>query len=186
MPETYEKVKIGKRIASGADRVVYRYGDTQVIKFSSFSHIVGNTMREKMLHDYEVCKKYFGAYVVETLEMRGEKKSQYIEIQPFIKGTVVSRGNITNPGVREQLKELVSGLEKMKKDGYAPIDLMGHVGFFNLSLNNVFLDESGKLKIIDASLFESKSVGGAGWLFMPFFPVIIMFQEFILKRLLSK
>ncbi|MBA3788865.1 hypothetical protein H0X32_00525 [Patescibacteria group bacterium] len=182
----YDRSKVGKRIGSGADSIVYQYGENQVIKFSSLHLLIGKKMRQKLRADYKLCKEYFNDFIVETEEVGDANSSQHIEIQAYVKGVPLQAKHVRNPEVREQLERIITALEKMEKEGHAPIDLIGYSGLLTRSLHNVLIDEKGKLRIIDATLFETQSVGGIGLLFVPLFPLIIAGQKRMLKSFLKK
>ncbi len=181
----YDITKIGKKIADGGDRKVYKYGNDQVIKFSSLSLLVGKKLHTKYAHDYLVCKKYFGKYIVETTTVSDPNTNTHIEIQPFIAGEVITEQHTRNIDIKSQLEELVQILDHMKQDGVPPIDLVGSIGMIRPCLSNIIVDPSGKLQIIDATLFEGKTVRPLGLILELCIPPILARQNHLLRRLLS-
>lgn len=180
----YDETKKGRKIASGGDRKVYMYGPDHVVKISSLSHLMGPKLRQKLQRDYAICKTYFPDFIVETVDATPDGERSYVEIQPYIKGEMLSRRHAQNPRVRSQLGQIERSIERMVKDGHAPIDLIGHAGMLGSSLSNIIVDEHDNLKIIDATLLEAKSVGIMGILLEPLFAVVRTRQKYRLRRFL--
>src|SRR5262245_5205544 len=109
----YDKTKVGKLIASGGDRKVYHYGDGQVVKISHISFVIGRKWQRKLTHDYEVCKKYFPQFVVETTDVTPPRSFTHIEIQNFITGELFSKKHLADARVREQFTTLLAQMQKL-------------------------------------------------------------------------
>ena len=184
MNKNYDESKIGKRIGHGSDRIVYMYGENQVIKISKFSYILGKKIHFKLLKDYEICKKYFGEFVVETQNVSG-KGSTYVEIQSFVHGVSYTKKHSENKVLHAQLQEIKNITDRMILDGNHPIDLIGHGALTGFRLSNVFVDEKNQLQIIDAALLEGNSVGWVGVIGFPIFIFLKLYQTFILNYLLQ-
>ena len=183
--QTYDKTNVGRKIARGGDSVVYLYDKDQVIKFSSFSFLVGNKMNQKLIEDYEICKEYFGDYIVETNIARNPKNNRHIEIQTYINGKPFDLDHSKDNSLVIQLKEIAGMAKRMQKDGHPVIDLVGVKGMFKLCLSNVFVDRQGKLKIIDATFMEASSMGFSGFVMRPLVPLFLARQRYVLKRFLG-
>jgi hypothetical protein len=180
----YDKTKIGKIVAKGGDRSVYRYGENEVIKFSSLV-LLCKGVHHKMVYDYDICKRYFNEYVVPVLDVSDSLKREHIEIQPYIQGEILSYKHTKDPDILIQIKEIKDISEKMIKDGYPGIDLVGYTGMCTLRLSNILVDENKKLRIIDISLLETRSVGLIGYFLTWIMPIIHARQKYIFKRFLS-
>ena len=183
--EPYDKTKIGKKVADGGDRKVYMYDTDKVIKFSSLSFFTGKKLRLKYNHDYLICKNYLPDYVVETIDVGNNVTGKCIEIQPFIKGEMLRKKHTTNLHAKSQLKDIMQTLDKMKKDNYPPVDLVGNMGMIKPCLSNILVDSDGNLKIIDASLLEGKTVRPLGRLLEVFLPLILARQNYLLRQFLK-
>ena len=183
--DMYDKSKVGKKIARGGDREVHMYGDDKVIKFSKLSSLTGSKLHNKYIHDYLVCKKYFGKYIVETENISNLSEGSNIEIQPFINGEMLQKKHSNNPYVKEQLREIVLILNKMKQDDSPIIDLLGNYGMFHPRLSNIIVDSSNNLRIIDAVLLEGKTVMPFGIILELFIPLVKVRQKYLLYSFLK-
>ena len=183
--DTYDKAKIGKKIARGGDREVYMYGNDKVIKFSRLSPFAGNKLHNKYVHDYLVCRKYFGKYIVETDNVSNLFEGNNIEIQPFVKGEMLEEKHSSNPHIKTQLTEIARTLDKMKNDGSPVVDLLGNFGMFSPRLSNIIVDSSDNLKIIDAVLLEGKTVMPFGIILEIFIPFVRARQNYLLHKFLK-
>jgi hypothetical protein len=180
----YDKTKIGKIVAKGGDRSVYRYGENEVIKFSSLVFFCKG-VHDKMVHDYAICKSYFNDYLVPVTDASDSLKREHIEIQPYIKGAMLSFKHTRDPGIMIQIKEIKDISEKMTKDGYPGVDLVGHDGMLKLRLSNVLVDENKKLRIIDIAIMETRSVGFMGYFLAWLVPIVKARQRYVLMRFLN-
>jgi hypothetical protein len=181
----FEPSKVGRRIGSGADRVVYAYGDAHVVKYSSFAWLGGQRVKEKFARDYQTCLKYFGDFVVPVTVVSLPASRRLIEIQPLLRGVPLLRAHLDRPGVYAQAKKIHQGLIEMQLDGFAPVDLIGRSGWVRECIENVWIDEQDKLHIIDTVLLETQSAGLAGWLLAAFMPISRARQKHIFQKWLS-
>ena len=164
----YDSSKIGKKIGSGNDQVVYMYGDKHVIKFSRTALVVGKRVKTKLQHDYRICKQYFGEFIVDVKDVSQPNSRRYIEVQEFVRGTPLCLLHGLNPNLVSQLKEILRCQKQLLNDGHAPLDLVGNGGLFRSCLGNVLVDSRDRLRIIDALLAEAKTVSsGAALLVLP-------------------
>jgi len=180
----YEKSKIGKKVADGGDRKVYMYDDYKVIKISSLSFFAGRKLHTKLVHDYEVCKEYFKDFVVETENVGSSDGYKHIEIQPFIKGEMLAKKHMNYPTVKLQFIEISNSLKQMISDGNPPIDLVGNIGMIYPYLSNIMIDNSNKLRIIDTTLLEGKTIRPLGLILEFFAPLILARQNYLMRKFL--
>ncbi len=181
----YYTTKVGKKIADGGDRKVYRYGDDKVIKFSSLAFLVGKKLRLKYTSDYLVCKKYLGDCVVETIDVSNGDSGRYVEIQDFIEGEMLSKKHTKNPYIKSQVNDIANILNKMKNDDSPIIDLVGNTGMIKPCLSNIIVDPHNKLKIIDAVLLEGKTVRPIGFILEIFTPLILARQNYLIRQFIK-
>lgn len=178
MENKYDEKKIGKKIARGFDRIVYMYGDNEVIKFSTLTSVLGEKMHRKMVRDYEICKKIFGNYILETIDVT-DKEGSHVEIQKYVLGVPFSSTHLKNPELYTQLKEIYHFNNTLIEKGYPQVDLIGHGSLRHFCLSNVLVSEDAKLVIIDATLIESRSLGIVGVLGLPVVFFIHLYQTII-------
>ncbi|MDA1317328.1 MAG: hypothetical protein O3B87_04895, partial [bacterium] len=107
---------------------------------------------------------------------------QHIEIQEYIMGEKFSTKHLNNLNICNQFIKIKRNLQRMRKDGINQIDLIGIDGAFGNYFGNIIVDQEQKLKIIDATLLESKSLGFVGYLFSP----IMTMGKILQKRILDK
>jgi hypothetical protein len=174
---------MGKRIASGGDRRVYRYGTDQVVKISSLYFLTGDKLHKKLARDYGTCRFYMPEFVVETHDVT-QGGGKHIEIQPFIKGEPLSRKHCSRPEVRAQLQRITEIADRMEADGHPLIDLVGHHGMIGNMLANILVDDNHRLHIVDTTLLEGKSLGAIGVILDIIAPLIRMKQNYLLKKFL--
>lgn len=180
---SYDKTKIGKKIATGGDRKVYLYDNDKVIKISTLSFFVGNKLHEKLHRDYLVSLNYFKDYVVKTTDVSTSKK--HIEIQPLIHGELLRKKHTENPYVKKQLKEIHDSLTQMVRDGYPALDLVGNMGMIKSCLSNIMVDSDNKLNLIDNTLLEGKTVMPFGIILEIIMPIIRARQNYLLRQFLK-
>jgi hypothetical protein len=183
MSLVYDETKVGKKIANGGDRRVYQYGPDNVIKISTWSFLTGHRLHKKLLHDYEVCKKYLPEFVVTTSDATKRGKG-HIEIQPYIRGEMLMKEHCRNEKVRLQLERIKNAVDQMIKDGYPTMDLIGNRGVLNPWLSNILIDSENKLHIVDTTLLEGKTVRPFGYILEAFIPMILRRQNHLLEQFL--
>ena len=183
MPLLYEPHKIGMKIARGGDRTVYMYGNNEVIKFSLLAKVLGKKVHIKMSRDYAISKKYFGDYILKTIDVSQPNTNEHIEIQEYIEGKPFCMEHASNKDLLDQLGDIRLGLNKMSEDGYAPLDLVGNKGMLKPCLSNVFVDSKNKLRIIDTTLLETSNFKILGKLATPLLAIIKLRQNYLLKLL---
>ena len=180
----YDSALVGKRIASGGDRRVYRYGTNQVIKFSSLAFLIGRKLHDKLVRDYEICHRHFPEFVLETIDATPPSARAHIEIQPYIAGVPLRKEHLVDTDTRKQFLQIHASLERMLAAGYPPIDLLGSGGVLAPCLSNIIVDENLRLRIIDATLFEGKSLGPIGTVFDALIPLALARQRSLVRRFL--
>lgn len=174
---------IWKLIAHGGDFTVYYYGKDQVIKYSRLSLLLWEKHRIKLIHDYTICKQYLHSYIVESKVISWH--SQYIELQKHINWTTLNTKHLHRAKIISQLKEIFDCIKHMQTLWYAPIDLIGIPWLFGKSFTNILVDEESNLKIIDATLLESKSIWILWYIIQPLLQLAIIIQERKIKNILK-
>lgn len=175
--------KIWKLIARGWDFTVYHYGKDQVIKYSRLSLLFWMRHTIKLTHDYTICKRYLKKYIVETNIIWWD--SQYIELQNYIKWTPLHIQHSAHKKITTQIKDILEHINHMQKDWYAPIDLIGIPWLFGKSFANILVDQDFNLKIIDATLLESKSTWILWYMLEPIMWLAIKIQHNKLMKLMK-
>ncbi len=175
---------IGALIARGWDFTVYHYRDGQVIKYSRLSLLLWIAHRTKMLYDYAICRKYLQDYIVESTVLSWS--SQYIELQPYIIWSTFETKHLHHHKIVKQLKDIIKCVHQMQQDWYPPIDLIGVPWLFGKCLANILVDQDHNLRIIDATLLESKSVWWLWYLFQPMIWLATLIQQHNLKTIMKK
>lgn len=179
----FNEALIGKRIASGGDRRVYRYGSDHVVKISSLYFLTGDKLSKKLTRDYETCRFYMPEYVVETFDVtRGDGK--HTEIQRFIKGEPLAKKHCEVPAVKQQLQRIADIAARMETDGHPLIDLIGHHGMIGNTLANILVDDQYRLHIIDTTLLEGRSLGPIGIILDMIAPLIRYKQRYLIRKFL--
>ncbi len=171
-------------VAHGWDFTVYRYGKEQVIKYSRLSLLLGIRHRNKMIYDYTICKKYLKKYIIDSTVLPWN--SQYIELQPYITWSTFETKHLHHNKISKQLKDIIKRVHHMQQDWHPPIDLIGIPWLFSKCLANILVDKNHNLKIIDATLLESKSVWWLWYLFQPIIWIATMIQQHNLKIMMKK
>ncbi len=184
MKKEIDKNKIWITIWYGGDFIVKMYWKSEVIKYSTLSCILWENHRKKMISDYQVCKKYFKDFVVETDVIEGLKK--YIEIQKYIKWEKLQKHHFKDKFIQEQFLEIIKIVETMRKKGIESIDLVGIDGILRNYFGNIIVDEKWKLNIIDASLLESKSIWVLHYIFDPLMHIAKILQKRMIKKYFLK
>lgn len=184
--QNFDPKRVGKRIGSGADRIVYQYGEGFVVKFSTFAWIGGKKVIDKYLRDYQVCIQYLGDYIVPTQWIVPTKGRKLIEIQPMIQGQFLHAKHIENPVIREQVAQIYESVRQMQVGGYAPLDLIGRSGLTQKVAENIWVDQNHRLHILDTSLLETKTAGVVGLFLAPFMPLTQYRQKQIFTQWLKK
>jgi len=168
-PELVNPIPLGE----GLTNVVFSYaspdGSNKVIKIARQAR--KGFMSAGIHHDAEniaLVKKFFGAYAVPTELRQDPATGKYLMLQDAIVGTPVTN-KTESASVRAQLVDLARlNREMMRQTGYS-MDFIGVPGMFTwfrhqfrqiitrkseFQLSNIFMDQSGNLKIIDEGLLR--------------------------------
>jgi len=149
-----DKTKIGRLIAWGSEHFVYEYDSNSVIKFSILYFFLGSRAKEKATQDYDICKKFFGKYLLETEIAISSNNKHIVHIQPKIVGHFLTKKDLEHEYIQKQFKEIVNGYHSMIKTENTEIDLIGRGGVFKRCLSNIFVTPNNELLIVDATLME--------------------------------
>lgn len=180
---TYDEKLIGKLLAWAGDHWVYEYGDDRVIKFSKFDYFTGTSEAlRKYVSDYEICRRHFGDYILETDIVASSDGNRVAKIQPKIAGQFLTKRMLKSEGVRAQLKEFLERYDEFT--GAAFFDLIGHHGILRPCLSNVYVTPLGKLVVFDATLFNIRELPvPLRLVFYPLLPVARLLQNVRLNGL---
>jgi len=183
--QPYDKSKVGRLIAWRGDHFVYNYDQDKVIKFSKFEFLLGKKYTEKTTQDYNICKQFFGKYVLDTEIIVLPQNQRSIKIQPKITGHHLTKEDLKDLSIARQFDEIMASYRLLTQAGNAEIDLIGQEGFFKRSMGNIFITPNRQLFIIDAMLFDIQGFA----IFRPFFSLIFMIglwrQKSIIKYFLN-
>ena len=180
MRRKIEKDKIWETIWYGGDFMVKMYGTEEVIKFSTLSFILWKKHKEKMINDYNICKKYFEDFVVNTEAIT--KKRKYIEVQKYIKWEKLQEQHFKDKKVKIQFRQIIKIMGQMEKQWIENIDLVWIDGILKNYFWNIIVDENKKLHIIDASLLECKSIWMLYYTFGPFMYIAKILQKRMIQN----
>ncbi len=154
---------------------MYDYGNNQVIKFSLLYYFLGRKAAGKARQDYELCKKYLENFVLETDIAVSASGRHVVHIQPKIVGRPLMRKDLEDIGIKNQFAELMRRYSVMVDSEKCHIDLIGREGVFTGGLTNIFIIDSGELRIIDATVLE---LSATGW----FTPLFYLLREGVVWR----
>lgn len=172
---SYDKTKIGRLVAWKGDHLVYEYNTDKEIKFSKFDFLMGyKKAKDKNIKDYDICKKFFGKYLLETELVTSQNGKRLALIQPKIFGHFLEIRDLQQEIIREQLKEILAGYYAMIKAGNIEIDLVGSGGILCRCMSNIFVTKENKLVIFDATLMD---ISGFPLLERPFFFLLAKFAK---------
>lgn len=150
----YDRAKIGRCIAWIGDHFVYEYGPDQVIKFSKLDWFVDpERAARKGTHDYEICKRHFGDYILDTEIARSANGGRIAKIQRKIVGRPLRVSDLRTARVCEQFADILARYDNFDADQEGLIDLIGQKGLWRGGLSNIFVTPDHRLVIIDATLF---------------------------------
>ena len=157
--DTYDKNKVGKKIAWKGDHFVYEYGTDKVIKFSKFDFLLRvSRAKEIVPQEYALCKEFFGEYLLDTEIAISPDQKRIALIQPKISGHCLTTDDLQDANIKRQFLEIVRRHTAMMENGHPEIDLVGHEGLFAFSrrcLGNILVTNERKLVIYDATLLNT-------------------------------
>ena len=173
--ETYDPAQVGKRIAWGRSHSVYRYGETEIIKFPKLERWVWPKLRERIERDISVCQKYFGEYLLDTRIVQDKVSGQIATIQPYIVGHYLSKSDLADPELKRQFEDFLGRYDSMIRAGYGPVELIGQGGVLKRCLSNVMVLPDKKLRLYDAVIMDTAYMGR--WAF-----AIRLLARYVLRR----
>lgn len=184
--DIYDKNKIGRLIAWGGEHFVYNYDIDKVIKFSSLYFFLGSKAKEKATRDYEVCKQFFGTYLLHTECAISANKKYIVHIQPKIQGRFLVVTDLENIIIKQQFKEILNGYYSMIQNGHAEVDFIGRGGVFRKCLSNIFVTNDNNLVIIDATLLEVNESSLLQPIVFILRKIVLLIQNATIKMFLQK
>ena len=157
--EAYDETKIGKPISRAADHTVYHYASDRVIKFSRLEYILGRRAKGRVEQDLEICRKFFGHYLLETTILRSPDGKRTALVQPFIAGEYLEKKHLSDSELARQFYDIIERLNKLTTVGYGPLDLIGQGGAIFPCLSNIFVVNDNRLRIIDTTILDPRDLG---------------------------
>jgi len=162
--EHYDPSRIGQCISLlFGEHTVYRYGESEVIKFSHVTHLLRDNEINYLRRDIEIGEKYFGEYMVPTrIATRADGKRPVL-IQPFVHGRILEKSDLKNPALAQQYRDIINRHRRLLEDGHPAIDLMSGIGFLLGKPRNIYLTDEGMLRLIDVTSVEMFSAPFRAW-----------------------
>lgn len=154
----YKEALIGKRIAIGAEHLVYRYGDDQVVKFPRGMWYWLNRVKstENMKHDQKIIKQYFSTYLIDRDIVF--EQDVYTIIEPFLQGRHMRRRDLLDPAVKKQFLDILERNSRMTDTEDMSLEFFGLWGLLwkgRREVANVMLEENTrKLVIVDPGVLR--------------------------------
>jgi serine/threonine protein kinase len=179
----FSQAKVGPKMAVSGEHSVYRYGDKEVIKFPAGPiHYANNEEAyRKILNEFQLAKRYLGEFIAPAsiFTYKKNNKKAYCIIQKFIKGTPLKIEDLQNKDLKEKLEELIKANREMRINTGYSFEFFGIRGLFFhrflKKMENVLVDESGNLKIIDFGMISEINMVSSS-------PVLRSFIQWALKR----
>ncbi len=152
--DTYQPERIGAMLAWVGDHFVYDYGTDQVIKFSKFDRMIGQEKaREKSVAEYELCKKYFGDFLLETRIVVSPDGRRVAKLQPKISGRFLKKADLADERIQAQWVALLRCYDQYVASGAPFLDLLGQMGVWRRCLSNIYVTPEHALVLFDATVF---------------------------------
>ena len=153
--DVYNETKIGKMVAWAGDHFIYEYGENEIIKFSKFDFLMGKkNALAKFYNDYNLCKQYFGNYILDTEICYSKNGRRIAKIQRRLTGHLLTLKDLDDEYIRSQLREILQSYDRMAQSKLPFIDLIGQKGVWKKCIGNIFVTADKKLVIFDATLFK--------------------------------
>ena len=187
--ETYDRAKVGARVAWGRSHSVYRYGESEIIKFPRLEILLksllgdGLTLPERFERDIAICEKYLGDIFLSTRIVM-DAKGRIATIQPYVTGRYLSKEDLKDATIKSRFEELVRRYKALQDAGYE-VDLIGHGGVFRRRLSNVFVLGDGSLKLVDATIIDMKKYDSIMYAIQLLGNLILKWQYSTLRYLYS-
>lgn len=185
-----KKTKIGGFIALGGEHLVMAYGSDCVIKipFGLRYFLRPRQYTGRIQDDYDILKKYFGDYFIETEVRVNKKKDWYALVQRKYAGRVLTKKDLdSDPNIKAQFLEIVSLNKKLTEERNITWDFFGAWCFVfssGTTIANIIL-EDGKLKMADIGLIYLNNKNAAHWLIKAIVGWAIKKQKRFLKNLIG-
>ncbi|MEK7530420.1 MAG: hypothetical protein AAB573_00985 [Patescibacteria group bacterium] len=182
--EHYDQSKIGRCISWTGDHNVYAYGTDEVIKFSKFDFFLGyEKTKHKAISDIEICKKFFGTYLLETRVVSSAYERRVALVQKRVAGRFLSKRDLQNSTIVDQFAEIMTAYRRLLAERHAYIDLIGGRGALSGTMSNIFIDDADKLIFFDATIFELTDFHPVWRVFLwPLFTLAYILQRATIKR----
>ena len=182
--DTYQPENIGTMLAWAGDHFVYDYGADQVIKFSKFDRMMGQEKaRGKSVAEYELCKKYFGDFLLETRIVSSLDGRRVAKLQPKVTGRFLKKADLANERVRAQWVELLRRYDQYVASGAPFLDLLGQMGVWRRCLSNIYVTPEHTLVLFDATVFTPDDFPYWQW---PIIYALLVVARILQRRLVEE
>ncbi len=153
---TYDPKKIGKMLSLLSEHTVYEYGTDEVIKFSKFDIAIGREKaRQAYIKDYEIGRRFFGTYFLETRVVTSPDGKRVAIIQPKVSGHFLGMKDMERESVRRQFAEIEAGYHALVKAGNPEVEFIGSQGALHRRFSNILVTADDRLIIIDATVMDT-------------------------------
>ena len=179
----YNQQKIGNKIATAGEHVVYKYGDNQIIKFPSgpIHYVNPNEARTKIINELSLANKYLKEFLVNT-ELRTyqkQGKNKYCIIQDYIVGRPLELKDMQDSRLKYQFKKLIKNNNLMYLNSRYTLEFFGLRGLllhrFFPRMENVIVTQENNIKIIDFGMISSLNMVSSS-------PILRWFIQWAVKK----
>ena len=179
----YNQQKIGNKIATAGEHVVYKYGDNQIIKFPSgpIHYVNPNEARTKIINELSLANKYLKEFLVNT-ELRTyqkQGKNKYCIIQDYIIGRPLELKDMQDGRLKYQFKKLIKNNNLMYLNSRYTLEFFGLRGLllhrFFPRMENVIVTQENNIKIIDFGMISSLNMVSSS-------PILRWFIQWAVKK----
>lgn len=149
---------MGKFIAIGAENIVYRYGNNQVIKFPTFYSLRYLWGAEKYCVELQKGFGLLKQHIIDNLNdsalyfYKNKGKDSYVIIESFVHGSAIQKNDLASEDIKSQFLEILKIKSELEKTGLF-VDLFGLWGLIfsgRKKIPNLLLDKTRqKIFLVD-------------------------------------
>lgn len=179
----YNQKKVGDKIATAGEHVVYKYGDDQIIKFPAGPIYYANAKdaRAKVINEVRLANKYLKEFiaVTELYTYEEQDKNKYCIIQEYIIGRPLELKDMQDDELQNQFKELMKDNDLMYLNSRYTLEFFGLRGLllhrFFPRMENIIVTQENKIKIIDLGMISSLNMVSSS-------PILRWFIQWAVKK----